>query len=56
MSTPNELDRIVRSLIRQIEERHVKHVALQKECDELRAQCDALVRANLGFPPRRLKP
>jgi hypothetical protein len=56
MSTPNEIDRIIRSLVRQTEEKQKSNAALRKECDELKAQCEALIRMKWGFPPRRLKP
>lgn len=56
MSTPNEIDRIISNLVRVIEEKQNRNAALRKECDNLKAQCESIIRMKWGFPPRRLKP
>jgi hypothetical protein len=56
MTTPNEIDRIIRSLVRQTEEKQMRNAELRKECDQLKAQCESLIRMKWGLPPRRLNP
>jgi hypothetical protein len=56
MSTPNEIDRMISSLVRLTKEKQRNCAALQKANEELKAQCESLIRMKWGFPPRRLNP
>jgi hypothetical protein len=56
MTTPNEIDRICRSLVRKIEEQAAVITRLEYQNANLQAMLDAQTRKNLGFPPRRLQP
>lgn len=53
MTTPGEIDRIIRSLVRQIEERDDLITKLKIVIADYR---DKEARAHHGFPPRRLEP
>lgn len=56
MTTPGETERIIRSLIRAIEERDATIKNLDESVAYLQAMLDIKTRKELGFPPRRLEP
>ena len=56
MTTPGEIDRIIRSLVRTIEERDATIKNLDEAVAYLQAMLDIKTRKELGFPPRNLTP
>jgi hypothetical protein len=51
MSTPNEIDRMLSNLVRVIEEKQKRNAQLRKECDQLKAQRESLIRKCLQGDP-----